>query len=149
MKTENTLRNHAKDVIVPIFSEIKALIEKLEVKSSPYILGHLSKGYNENTFRSQKDWQLQKVRRGLKILNDKLKLSVPLKYKTARDCYASTLQRAGFSDDIIDEMMGHAPVHLMAAHYKGFINKEMLFERNKCLVGINHSKKKTVNRKLA
>jgi len=65
MKTENTLRNHAKDVIVPIFPEIKALIEKLEVKSSPYILGHLEKGYNEKTFRSQKDWQLQKIRRGL------------------------------------------------------------------------------------
>jgi intergrase/recombinase len=95
-----------------------------------------NKRHNEKTFRSQKDWQLQKIRRGLDSINKRLKLSVPLKYKTARDCYASTLQRAGYSDDIIDEMMGHAPLHVMAAHYKGFINKEILFERNKCLVGI-------------
>jgi hypothetical protein len=135
MKTESTLRNNVRDILVSLFPNLKKLIEKLDVKTSPYVLGHPVKGCDEITFRSKKDWQLQKIRRGLKSLNERLNLSVPLKYKTARDCYSSTLQRAGYSDDIIDEL-GHAPVHLMTAHYKGLIDKEVLFERNRCLIGI-------------
>ena len=136
MKTENTQRNNVRNVVVPILPKLRDLIDKIGVKSSPYILGHLEKGYNDLTFRSQKDWQLQKIRARLDYVNKKLNLSVPFKCKTARDCYASTLQRAGYSDDIIDEGLGHAPLHVMSAHYKGVINKEVLFERNRCLVGI-------------
>jgi hypothetical protein len=56
--------------------------------------------------------------------------------KTARDCYPETLRIARYDADIRDEMMGHAPVYLMAAHYNGVIDKERLIEINSCLVGI-------------
>ena len=41
---------------------------------------------------------------------------------------------AGYSDEIKDELMAHAPVHKMAAHYKGVIDKERLFKIKSCLL---------------
>jgi len=137
MKTENTMRNYVRDIVVPILPKLKDLIEKVGVRNSPYILGHLEKEYNEEKFRSLKEYQLEKLRTGLKYISGKLKPSAPLRMKTARDCYSSTLDRAGYSDDIKDDMMGHAPVYKMAAHYKGVIDKERLFKINSCLIGIS------------
>jgi integrase len=136
MKTENTMRNHSREIVVPVLPKLRELIEKVGVKNSLYILGHLDNGYNEKTFQFRKDWQLAKIRVGLTYIEEKLKLKIPLRMKTARDCYSETLRRAGYDADIRDEMMGHAPVYLMAAHYNGVIDKERLIEINSCLVGI-------------
>jgi len=64
----------------------------------------------------------------------KLKLSVPLKMKTARDCYNNVLKRAGWDQNTRGEMMGHSPGNILAAHYDGVIDKERLFEINSCFL---------------
>lgn len=135
-KTENTTRNNARDIVIPIIPKLKELIDKIGVKSSPYILGHLQKGYVEKKFRSQKDWQLQKIRVGLNSIDERLNLSVPLKMKTARDCYNNVLKRAGWDQNTRGEMLGHSPGNIIAAHYDGVIDKERLFEINSCLVNL-------------
>ncbi len=136
MKTENTMRNYSNDIVVPVLPKLRELIERVGVHNSPFILGHLQKDFSEKKFRGKKVWQLEKIRNGLKSIDEKLKLSVPLRMKTARDCYSETLRRAGYSADIRDEMMGHSPVNVMASHYDGIIEKERLFEINSCLIGI-------------
>jgi len=136
MKTENTTRNNARDIVIPIIPKLRELIEKIGVNESPYILGHLKKGYNEKNLRSQKDWQLQKIRVGLNSISSRLKLSVPLKMKTARDCYNNVLKKAGWDQNTRGEMMGHSPGNILAAHYDGVIDKERLFEINSCLVNL-------------
>jgi hypothetical protein len=44
----------------------------------------------------------------LEMITQKLNLSVSLRTKTARDCYATTLKRAGVSKDKIWEMKDHS-----------------------------------------
>ena len=58
------------------------------------------------------------------------KLSIPLKLKTARDCYASTLRRAKVSKDDIGDMMGHAN-SIVTEHYLDSLDLEETFEINK------------------
>lgn len=135
-KTENTTRNNARDIVIPIIPKLRELIEKIGVKNSPYILGHLQKGYVEKKLRSQKDWQLHKIRTGLNSIDERLNLSVPLKMKTARDCYNNVLKRAGWDQNTRGDMMGHSPGNILAAHYDGVIDKERLFEINSCLVNL-------------
>jgi site-specific recombinase XerD len=43
--------------------------------------------------------------------------------KTVHDCYAATLKRAGYSKDVIVEMLGHAPV-LVTDHYLGDLDMD-------------------------
>jgi len=108
LKTENTRKNNVRDIVVPIYPKLKELIDKIGVKSSPFILGGLQDGYDERTFRNKKDWQQQKINKSLKYISEKLKLSVGLRLKTSRDSYATTLKRSGKSKDEIGEMMGHS-----------------------------------------
>jgi site-specific recombinase XerD len=108
LKTENTRRNNVKDIVVPLKPELKQLIDKVGVKSSPFILGILEEGYDEKTFRNKKDWQQQKINKSLKYISEKLELSVNLRLKTSRDSYATTLKRSGKSRDEIGEMLGHS-----------------------------------------
>jgi hypothetical protein len=41
-------------------------------------------------------------------ISTKPELSVPIKLKTARDCYASTLRRTKVPKDDIGDMLGHS-----------------------------------------
>lgn len=137
LKTENTTRNNSRDIVIPVIPKLRELIEKIGDKDSPYVLGHLKKGYNDKNLRSQKDWQLQKIRAGLNSISERLKLSVPLKMKTARDCYNNVLKRAGWDQNTRGDMMGHSPGNILAAHYDGVIDKEKLFEINSCLINLH------------
>ena len=108
LKTENTRKNNVRDIVVPIYPKLRELIDKVGVKSSPFILGVLQEGYDEKTFRNKKDWQQPKINKSLKYISEKLSLSVDLRLKTSRDSYATTLKRSGKSKDEIGEMMGHS-----------------------------------------
>ena len=57
---------------------------------------------------------------------------VPMKLKTARDSYATTLRRAGVSTDDIGEMLGHAN-SIVTVRYLASIDMESTFEINKHL----------------
>jgi hypothetical protein len=78
------------------------------VKDSPFILGKLPEGCLENTYENLSHKVRFILNENLQEISDKLNLSVPLKLKTARDCYATTLKRAGVSKDQIGEMPGYS-----------------------------------------
>jgi site-specific recombinase XerD len=117
---------------VPINSNLKELLGKVGVKESPYIIGKMNDQYGERTFNN-KSFKIRKsINRDLKTLSEKLNLSVPLKLKTARDCYATTLKRAGTSKDVIGEMLGHSN-SIVTEHYLDSLDAEMTFSVNEVL----------------
>ncbi len=133
MKTENTRKNNVRDIVVPLYPKLKELIDKVGVKSSPFILGILQEGYDEKTFRNKKDWQQQKTNKSLKYISKKLKLSVDLRLKTSRDAYATTLKRSGKSRDEIGEMMGHSTSQV-TEHYLASLDMDKTWEINEGLL---------------
>lgn len=132
-KTETTRKNNLKEIIVPITPELKKLIEKVGVKESPFILGKLEDGYSEKSFE-YKNLRLKKeINKELAAVSDKLNLSVPLRLKTARDSYATSLRRAGVSKDDIGDMLGHSN-SIVTEHYLSSIDMESTFDINKHLL---------------
>ena len=65
MKTEDIMRNFARDIVVPVLPRLNDLIKQVGINNSIYILGKLIKGADEGTFRNKKEWQLKKIRAGL------------------------------------------------------------------------------------
>jgi integrase len=129
-KTENTRKNNLKPITVPLTPKLKKLIDKVGVKDSPFILGKLKEGYSENTFENLSHKMRSNINEKLLEISEKLELSVPLKLKTARDCYASTLRRAKISKDDIGDMLGHAN-SIVTEHYMDSLDLEETFEINK------------------
>ena len=129
-KTENTRKNNIKPITVPLTPKLKKLIDKIGVMDSPFILGMLKEGYSENTFENLSHKMRSNLNEELLEIGKKIGLSVPLKLKTARDCYASTLRRAKVSKDDIGDMMGHAN-SIVTEHYLDSLDLEETFEINK------------------
>jgi site-specific recombinase XerD len=98
-------------------------------RDSPFILGLLKEGYKENTFENLSHKVRSKLNENLLEIGVKLNLSVPLKLKTARDCYATTLKRAGVSKDNIGEMLGHSN-SVVTEHYLASLDIEKTQEIN-------------------
>lgn len=128
-KTESTRKNNIKPITVPITPKLQELINKLGVQDSPFILGLLKEGYKENTFENLSHKVRAKLNGSLLEISVKLNLSVPLKLKTARDCYATTLKRAGVSKDNIGEMLGHSN-SVVTEHYLASLDIEKTQEIN-------------------
>jgi len=133
MKTENTKKLYTQEIVVPISPEIKALIEKVGVKESPYILGLVNEGYSEDYFNNKKDWEQRKINTNLKYISKKLNLSDDLKIRTARDNYANTLKQAGRTNDQIGEMMGHSNSET-TRFYLASLDMEKTRDINQCLL---------------
>ena len=133
MKTENTRKNNIKEIVVPITPGVQELLDKVSDKKSMYILGKLPDIYDEETFRNKKDYQLQKLNKGLKFISEKLNLSVDLTIKTSRDCFATSLRRAGKSKDDIGEQMGHANSST-TENYLASLDPEKTWGINDCLL---------------
>ena len=129
-KTENTRKNNVKQGIVPLTEGVKESLLKVGKKDSPFILGLLKEGYTEDTFENRSHKIRQKINRELTKITQKLNLSVPLKLKTARDTYATSLKRAGVSKDEIGEMLVHAN-SIVTEHYLDALDSEKTFEINK------------------
>jgi integrase len=128
-KTESTRKSNIKPITVPITPKLQELIDKLGMKDSPFILGLLKEGYAENTFENLSHKVRSKFNLNLLEISNKLNLSVPLKLKTARDCYATTLKRAGVSKDNIGEMLGHAN-SIVTEHYLASLDIEKTHDIN-------------------
>lgn len=129
-KTEKTRKNNIKPITVPITLKLQELIDKVGDKKSPFILGLLEEGYAENTYENLSHKVRSNINEKLLELSKKLELSVPLKIKTARDCYATTLFRAGVSKDNIGEMLGHSN-SVVTEHYLASLDIEKTHEINK------------------
>jgi integrase len=129
-KTESTRKNNIKPITVPITQKLRQLIDKLGDRDSPFILGLLKEGYKENTFENLSHKVRSKLNGNLLEISNKLNLSVPLKLKTARDCYATSLKRAGVSKDNIGEMLGHSN-SVVTEHYLASLDIEKTQEINR------------------
>ncbi len=132
-KTETTKRKNRKKILVPLTEELKTLIDKIGDKNSIYILGKLKEGYTEKMFDNKNHKLKAQINAELDVISKKLNLSVPLRTKTARDSYATTLKRAGVSKDRIGEMMDHSS-SLVTEHYLASLDRDEVFEINKHLL---------------
>ena len=128
-KTELTAIKNVKQIKAPLIPGALELIEKIGVKSSPFILGQLPEEYSENTLVNKSDKMRKVINKNLRFLTDKLNLSVPLTLETARDCYATCLKRSGKSIEKISEMLGHSNV-LVTRHYLGGMDSDETFDTN-------------------
>ena len=129
-KTERTRKNNIRPITVPISPKLQELINKLEVKDSPFILGLLKEGYAENTFENLSHKVRSNLNASLLEVSNKLNLTVQLKLKTARDCCATTLKQAGVSKDNFGEMLGHSN-SVVTEHYLASLDIEKTKDINK------------------
>lgn len=128
-KTQSTRKNNIKPITVPITPKLQELIDKVGVKDSPFILGLLEEGFAENTYENLSHKVRSNINEKLLEISKKLNLSVTLKLKTARDCYATTLFRAGVLKDYIGEMLGHSN-SIVTEHYLASLAIEKTHEIN-------------------
>lgn len=134
-KTQSTRKNNIKPITVPITEKLQELIDKVGVKreNNPFILGLLEEGFAENTYENLSHKIRSNINEKLLEISKKLNLSVPLKLKTARDCYATTLKRAGVSKDNIGEMLGHSN-SIVTEHYLASLDIEKTHDINKYIL---------------
>ncbi|MCX6224973.1 MAG: hypothetical protein NTV01_09560, partial [Bacteroidia bacterium] len=88
MKTNIEILKFYKDNPIPGFGFMK---------DSPYLLGLLPENYSEQEHKNKRHKVRNLIRQELIEVSKKLNLSVPLQLKSARDCFATTLFRAGVS----------------------------------------------------
>ena len=109
-KTETTRKNNIKDIVVPIVDKLQSVIDRVGVKSSPFILGQMKEGYSDNYFENKNHKLKGKINGHLTKIGKRLGLSTPLNYSKARDCYATTLMRQGVPIYDISEALGHSDI---------------------------------------
>jgi len=56
MKTENTRKHNVRQIVVPISTNLRKLIDKIGVRTSPFVLGILEEGYDYNEKHNQ-EWE--------------------------------------------------------------------------------------------
>jgi len=92
-------------------------------------IGFLKEDFDESFFKNKNHKVKQEINRKLKDIQLQLNLSRPLNLGTARDCYASTLNRNKVSRDDISQMLGHSNV-LVTEHYLDGLNPDITFGIN-------------------
>ena len=132
-KTETTRKKNVKQIIVPRTPGVNELLEKLGDKTSPFVLGLLKEGYSEETIVNKSNKMRMELNEHLKEITSKLNLHSPLRLNKARECYASTLNRANKSVVKIGETMGHSTIAVTINHYIGGMNNDELFDLNNAL----------------
>jgi hypothetical protein len=111
-KTETTRKKKVKQIIVPRTPGVNNLLEKIGNKNRPFVLGLLQEGYSEETIVNKSNKMRMQLNVQLKEITRKLNLTSPLRINKARECNASTLNRANISVVKIGETMDHSPVSL-------------------------------------
>lgn len=131
-KTETTQRINKKPVNVALNPGAQSLLDKLGDKDSIFVLGLLKEGYTEKTISNRSNKDRKDLNLHLKNIEKRLKLSAPLRLETARDCYASCLNRAGVPTQFIRDLMVHSSVAVTENYLSAMNNKE-IFDANSCL----------------
>jgi integrase len=132
-KTETTRKNNIKDIVVPIDTKLQSILDRVGVKSSTYILGQIKDGYTESYFENKNHKLKGKINANLTKIGKRLGLSTPLNYSKARDCYATTLMRAGVPIYDISQALGHSDIKT-TIHYLASLDIERTFEINSKLL---------------
>jgi integrase len=128
-KTEDTRKNNRKPIIVPLTDKLKGSIANVGDKKSPFLLGLLNEGYDENFFKNRNHKIRQRINQKLKDIGAKLELSQPLNLGSARDCYANTLEKNNTDIKKISQMLGHSNV-VITEHYLAGLNPDVTFGIN-------------------
>ena len=131
-KTITTRKNNIKAIHIPIDSQIDRIINRWGVKNKKYVLGLIDDEFNEKHLYSRNKLYRRKINSSLKSISNQLNLSVPLRLKTARETYATSLFRLGAPKDQIGEMMGHSNSKV-TEHYFGSLGVEIISDINKKL----------------
>ncbi len=132
-KTENTKKKLKQEIVVPVNEKVETIINKVGSKESPFILGFLKEGYSDENFDYMNRKMRKTINKSLKNISEKLKLSITLQLKTARDSYATVLRRNGISIDVISEMLSHSNT-TVTKHYLDSLDTETVFKINDNLI---------------
>lgn len=132
-KTELTRKNNKKQILIPIIEDLQLLLDQHGDKNSDYVLGKITNSYSETMLNNKCKKMKAQINKQLNILSEKLDLSVPLRLKSARDCYGSTLLRSGASISTISRMYGHSNV-IVTEHYLTGLNPEESLSVNQKLI---------------
>jgi integrase len=109
-KTKNTNASRPVFIRIPLIENLKKLIDKLGNKQSPFVLGFLKEGMSERQILDKKRRVASVMNKNLKIIGQRLMLSIELLSETSRDAYATTLKKNGRSIEEIAEMLGHSSI---------------------------------------
>lgn len=142
-KTETTRKSNIQELVLPMTEDFRYSLDLVAGKKGPFVLGLIKEGYTETSLRNRKNRFRNDINTQLKKLSSRLNLSVPLTMSTARDCYASTLNRNGVSRESISGMLGHNDPRTTAA-YLASLSVDETFAINKHLV---KRKKKPIEKK--
>jgi integrase len=128
-KTETTRRNNKKRITVPLTDKLLDSISRIGDKSSTFLLGKLTEGYDEETFKNRNHKIKQQINQKLHDIREQLNLSRPLQLGCARDCYASTLDRNNTPREQTSQMLGHGNV-VITEHYLDGLDPDSTFGIN-------------------
>ena len=128
-KTESTRRNNKKRITVPLTDKLLDSIAQVGDKSSPFIIGKLTEGYDEETFKNRNHKIKQQINQNLRNIKEHLNLSRPLQLGTARDCYASTLDRNNTPREKTSQMLRHSNM-IITEHYLDGLDPDSTFGIN-------------------
>ena len=124
-KTKRTTRGNPHPVRIPITPKLKAMLEFVGRKDSPYVLGFMKEGMNETKILDKRSKVAKYLNSHLRPIAERLKLSVPLQTKTARDSYATCLKNKGVRIEIISENMGHTSINTTRHYLDSFDPREL------------------------
>jgi integrase len=132
-KTETTRKSNIQELSIPLTPELKQYLNLVGDPTSPFVLGKIKEGYTETALRNRKNRFRQEINTELKKISSTLKLTVPLIMASARDCYASTLNRNGVPREFISNMLGHNDPRT-TSHYLDSLSIDDTFKVNDFLV---------------
>lgn len=132
-KTETTRKSNIQELTIPLTPELKYYINLVGDPTSPFVLGKIKEGYTETALRNRKNRFRQEINTELKKISTSLKLTVPLIMASARDCYASSLNRMGVPREFISNMLGHNDPRT-TSHYLDSLSIDGTFKVNDFLV---------------
>jgi integrase len=134
-KTETTTQSEFQEIFIPLTEDLRHYLNKVAIPEelSPFVLGKLKDGYSEQSLANRKNRFRQEINTELKKIRVKLDLSAPLIMATARDCYASSLDRNGTPREAISGMLGHQDLRT-TNHYLDSLSPEKAHRINEGLV---------------
>jgi integrase len=138
-KTETTRKSEVQELVIPLTEEVKFYLNKVGDPTSSFVLGKLHEGYTDQSLRNRKNRFRQEINTELKKIGKRLNLSVILRMSSARDAYASTLDRNGEQRENISSMLGHSDIRT-TANYLDSLSIKKTFDINDKLV----KRKKTI-----
>ena len=138
-KTETTRKSEVQELVIPLTEEVKFYQNKDGDPTSPFVLGKLHEGYTDQSLRNRKNRFRQEINTELKKIGKRLNLSVILRMASARDAYASSLDRNGVQRENISSMLGHSDIRT-TSNYLDSLSIKKTFDINDKLVKRKKSK---------